>query len=107
MWMCSRLLCWVLMPDHWHGLLQLRAGAELGAEIRRFKSVSARVLNLQLGRAGPLWAAGFHDHALRGEVDMLSAARYLVGNPLRASLVDRVGDYPFWNAVWLSDRTPV
>jgi hypothetical protein len=29
------------------------------------------------------------------------AARYLVANPLRPGLVERIGDYPYWNAVWL------
>ncbi|NJC47919.1 UNVERIFIED_ORG: hypothetical protein GGR78_001170 [Xanthomonas campestris] len=28
-------------------------------------------------------------------------ARYLIANPLRAELVERVGDYPFWDAIWL------
>ncbi|MBB5859537.1 hypothetical protein GGR69_001194 [Xanthomonas arboricola] len=28
-------------------------------------------------------------------------ARYLIANPLRAGLVARVGDYPFWDAIWL------
>ena len=29
-------------------------------------------------------------------------ARYIVANPLRAGLVERVGDYPYWDAVWLT-----
>ena len=28
-------------------------------------------------------------------------ARYIVANPLRAGLVKKLADYPFWNAVWL------
>ena len=32
---------------------------------------------------------------------MLDVARYIVANPLRAGLVTKIGDYPFWNAVWL------
>jgi hypothetical protein len=38
---------------------------------------------------------------LRREEDVLSVARYIVVNPLRAGLVARVGDYPLWDAVWL------
>jgi putative transposase len=32
---------------------------------------------------------------------MTSIARYIVANPLRAGLVERLGDYPHWDAVWL------
>jgi hypothetical protein len=42
----------------------------------------------------------FHDHALRGDEDLQSVTRYLVGNPLRAGLVENIGEYPFWNAEW-------
>ena len=44
---------------------------------------------------------GYHEHALRDEQQLLVTARYLVANPLRAGLVTRLGDYPFWNAIWL------
>ncbi|MBB4653636.1 hypothetical protein GGR73_000135 [Xanthomonas sp. F14] len=30
---------------------------------------------------------------------MRTVARYLIANPLRAELVERVGDYPFWDAI--------
>ncbi|MFM2004374.1 MAG: hypothetical protein RLZZ09_29 [Pseudomonadota bacterium] len=32
---------------------------------------------------------------------MQGIARYNVVNPLRAGLVDRIGDYPHWDAAWL------
>ena len=43
----------------------------------------------------------FHDHALRANEDLRQAARYVIANPIRAGLVRRVGDYPFWNAIWV------
>jgi hypothetical protein len=48
-----------------------------------------------------VWAPTFHDHALRKDEDLLQAARYIVMNPVRAGLSRRVGDYPYWNCVWL------
>jgi hypothetical protein len=38
---------------------------------------------------------------LRADEDLRVVARYIVANPLRAHLVKRIADYPFWNAVWL------
>ncbi len=46
-------------------------------------------------------AKTFHDRAMRKEEDLKAAARYIVANPLRAGLVERCGDYPLWDAVWL------
>ncbi|WP_155312116.1 transposase [Desulfosarcina ovata] len=52
------------------------------------------------GRNGALWARAYHDHALRSDEDLKTVARYIIGNPVRAGLVERVGDYSFWDAVW-------
>jgi len=88
-------LAWVLMPDHLHWLIQLSHGASLSALLRAFKGRSAR----RTGR--PLWQRAFHDRALRREDEILPAARYIIANPVRAGLVQKVGDYPHWDAVWL------
>lgn len=97
----ARMLAWVLMPDHVHWLLQLGERDELSVVANRLKSASARQANRALGRAGAAWAKAFHDHALRSEDDLQDTARYVIANPLRAGLVTQIGDYPFWNAVWL------
>ena len=97
----ASLLCWVLMPDHAHWLLQLDRRDGLAGVVCRLKSASARSTNNLLGRRGAVWARSFHDHALRRDENLLTVARYIVANPIRAGLVRRVGEYPFWNAVWL------
>jgi REP element-mobilizing transposase RayT len=100
-WRDSRLLAWVLMPDHWHGLVTLGEGESLERLINRLKSHSARVVRRECGIRERIWSDGFHDRALRSEDDMLRVARYLVLNPFRAGLVGRIGDYPYWDAIWL------
>jgi REP element-mobilizing transposase RayT len=94
-------LLWVLMPDHAHWLPRLGERDGLAGVVCRLKSASARSTNAALGRSGAVWARAFHDHALRCDEDLLALARYIVANPVRAGLVRRVGDYPFWNAIWL------
>lgn len=100
-WGDSQLLCWVLMPDHWHGLLQLGTRG-LSSSVGKAKAHASRVWRGELGQEGELWMPGFHDHALRKEDDMRSVAHYIVANPIRAGLVSRASDYPFWDAVWLN-----
>ena len=101
-WPGANLLCWVLMPDHWHGLVELSGNIQLAETVRVAKGRSARAGNLALERSGTVWMPGFHDRALRREESLVEAARYIVANPLRAGLVKRVGDYPFWDAIRLS-----
>ena len=92
-------LAFVVMPDHVHWLMQLNGGVGLGEVVRRFK---ARV-SLVMGMGKSVWQRGFHDHALRSEEDVVTVARYVVANPVRAGLVQRIGDYPHWDAIWVGD----
>ncbi len=94
-------LAWVVMPDHLHWLFQLRQGS-LGRCLQRFKSRSARAINLGMGSTGPLWQGGYYEHCLRNEEYLLTQARYLVANPLRKGLVTKIDDYPFWWCRWVS-----
>ncbi|MGG7650497.1 REP-associated tyrosine transposase [Pseudomonas sp. ES4] len=93
-------LAWVVMPDHFHWLVELEK-CSLSKLMRQTKSLSTREVNLSSNRNGPLWQQGYHDRALRREEDMVKMARYVVANPLRAGLVEHLGDYPLWDAIWL------
>ncbi|WP_268797384.1 REP-associated tyrosine transposase [Pseudomonas huanghezhanensis] len=96
----ARSLAWVVMPDHFHWLVELRRG-DLPRLMRRAKSRSAHSINRVRGKTCQVWQKGFHDRALRKEEDLKNIARCVVANPLRAGLVERLGDYPLWDAVWL------
>ncbi len=96
-----RWLAWVLMPDHFHGLLLLPEGGDLGRAINGFKGRSARWVNRRARRTGRLWQPCYWDRALRREEDRVAVARYIVANPLRRGLVTTLNDYPHWDSVWL------
>ena len=101
-WGDARALAWVLMPDHLHCLVQL-GDLPLPKVIQAVHSLTARAVNAERGASGPIWQGAFHDHALRADEDLRAAARYLIANPLRAGLVAHVGDYPFWDAIWVGN----
>lgn len=103
-WAVSRLLCWVLMPDHWHGLLQLGESASLADCMQWARGHTAHAVNQALSRSGGIWMPGFHDRALRRDDDLLSVTRYIVNNPVMAGLVARAADYPYRDAGWLPGR---
>ena len=93
------------MPDHWHGLVQLGEGEALASRIGWVKAEASRMLRRKHPALGRVWARSYHDRALRVEDDVVGAARYVVMNPVRARLVERVGDYPFWDAVWVGESS--
>lgn len=95
-------LAFVVMPDHLHWLFSLGKSTSLSQVVANMKRRSAYRINERINRSGaPVWQPEFHDYALRKDDEIRDVARYIVANPLRAGLVESVGDYPFWDAVWL------
>ena len=75
------------MKKYWASVEKEKIGAEIMAKVAGYKKY--------------VWRSGYYDRAIRCEEQIKTAARYIVANPLRAKLVDRVGNYPFWDAVYL------
>jgi REP element-mobilizing transposase RayT len=94
-------LCYVVMPDHVHWLLNLTEGKSLSKVIQNAKSLSAHRINNHIRRKGTIWQAGFHDHAIRTDESLVRLSRYIIANPIRAGLCDSVLLYPHWDAVWV------
>ena len=92
-------LSWVLMPDHFHGLVKIDH-YPIEKVIKDLKGSTARFLNKRRKDTGPLWQKNFYDHALRVEEDRLTISRYIVSNPVRAGIVKSVRFYPYWNSVY-------
>jgi REP element-mobilizing transposase RayT len=93
-------IAWVVMPDHFHWLMQLQDD-NLGNVIGATKARCAQAVNKTTGRSGSLWQTGYHDRTIRDGEELMPFARYIVANPLRAGLVDKIGDYPLWDVCWL------
>jgi len=97
----AKTLCYVVMPDHFHWLLQLGEMHAISRVVQRVKARSGFSIKQQLNLKEKLWQAGYHDHAIRKDEDIKVVARYIIANPLRAGLVSRIEDYPLWDACWL------
>jgi len=90
-WPTVRPLVWVLMPDHWHGLLELRGIESLSVAMARMKGIVSRGFSARDNR--PLWQRSFHDHALRSEEGELDVSRYVLANPVGAGLAESWRDW--------------
>ncbi|WP_283786865.1 REP-associated tyrosine transposase [Bermanella sp. WJH001] len=87
-------LSYVVMPDHVHWLIKLNADS-VSAVVQRLKSFYTKF------EGENIWNKGFNDHGIRSDESLINVARYIVANPLRAGLVDNIGEYPHWDSVWL------
>jgi putative transposase len=96
------ILCWVLMPDHLHALVELHDGT-ISDAVQSIKDRSARAINALRGKRGSIWSSTFHDRALRRDDDVIDFARYIICNPVRAGLARSIRGYAFWDAIWLEE----
>jgi putative transposase len=95
-------LAWVLMPDHFHGLLRLNVnGSTLPNVIKGLKGSASFILNKECNQQKQFWQSSFYDRALRVDENRKNLARYILANPLRKRLVNNIANYSFWNSVYL------
>lgn len=101
-WGDATLLAWVLMPDHWQALLRAGAGGAAGgvddALLRFRRATSARLY--EHCRVTPLWSEHVQQRALARDADAMQVGRDLIALPVRSGLVERIGDYPYWDCAW-------
>ena len=77
---------WVVMPNHFHVLVEPAKGTTLGDIVKSWKGGSAREINLRLGRRGTLWQAEPFDHIVRSAAQLEHFRRYIAENPAKAGL---------------------
>jgi putative transposase len=82
------LIAWVIMPDHFHFIVNLRDEG-LSSLVQRIKmsfgSLLRKRLDLQSGR---IWQNGFWDHIIRDDHDMKRRMDYIHFNPMKHGYVE-------------------
>jgi REP element-mobilizing transposase RayT len=90
----------VVMDDHVHLLLRPLKKADdtywdLADILKAIKGISARKINLSMGRSGKVWQHESYDHMVRDKDDYEIKANYILDNPLRKGLARGYGEYKF------------
>ena len=85
----------LLMPDHLHSIIGYNA---------RMQSLSKVVSSLKqrlAQQAGIKWQKGFFDHRIRNTAEYKDKTDYILNNPVKAKLCERIEDWPYlWFADW-------
>ncbi len=84
---------YVLMPDHWHGLIGVSQPLTISRVVQDIKWISARRLNQRRSRAGSLWQHQFWDRFVRHDKEFGHRLAYLHLNPVRKGLVEQPEDW--------------
>ncbi len=79
---------WVIMPNHFHALVEPMERITLGQVMKAWKGASARQINQSCNRPGSLWQAEAFDHIVRSEAQWQHFRRYIADNPDKAGLHD-------------------
>jgi len=90
-----QLYGYVIMPDHFHWIIQPSPKADISIIMNKVKGHSSFVINKHLGRTGKLWQKDYHDHVIRNGKDFEEKINYIHKNPFKAGLVDDLEKYMF------------
>ena len=89
--------CFVIMPSHIHLFFELSNELSLKRELEEFKRWTghqAAKLDGRLSRSR-FWQTEWFDHWSRSDEEDEKIVRYIRNNPIKAGIVNRIGDYPF------------
>ena len=93
-------LAFVVMPDHFHWLIELRDDSPSISNLMKTTKLKASLYS-QNKKKKIRWQAGFYDRAIRSHEEIFHVARYIVANPIRAGICKSIREYPHWDAVWV------
>lgn len=89
-----QLDCFVVMPNHVHVLLKLKANHPLETIIHSLKRHTAREINKELKQTGKLWQSKYWDRLIRSQNHLDWTRRYITENPKNL----RQGEFSLWSA---------
>jgi putative transposase len=98
----ARLHAFVVMPNHFHGLIELAKTSQLETEIHRrefnpssvppgslsaivryFKAVVTRRAHSEIGLHGEIWHRNYFERVVRDGQEFSNATRYIADNPMK------------------------
>ena len=89
------LHAFVLMENHVHLLVTPATATGLPGAMQALGRAYARYFNNRHGRRGTLWEGRYRSTVLQAETFLLPCMAYIDGNPVRAGLVERPGEFPW------------
>ena len=93
-----RIYHWVLMPTHYHLLLEIEEPEKLSSVMAGLARAYAYYYHDRYRSFGHLWQGRFKSQAIQKEIYILSCGRYIEQGPVEAKIVKDAGEYPYSSA---------
>jgi len=90
-----RVALFLVMPDHWHAMIQFSKPEYMEKVLRDWKRYVAK-------HTGVVWQDGFFEHRLRSRQSAEKKWHYIRQNPVRKGFINDPDEWPF---VWLPKQT--
>jgi putative transposase len=91
-----KLICYCIMPNHFHLVFELLLNNRRISKIMQsIKRISATECNLILNRKGRFWQDESYDRLVRDEKELYFVIRYVLLNPVKAGLVKKWDDWKY------------
>jgi len=91
----SRILVYCLMNNHVHLLIKPEEEKSLCKMMQGVALCYTQYLNRKYNRTGRLWESRYYSCIVENEKYLWTVARYIEQNPVRAKMVNEVGEYPY------------
>lgn len=86
---------WVLMPNHFHLLLRPDHGDNLSRGMQWLMTSHVRRYHGYHRSSGHVWQGRYKSFIVQEDTHLLTVARYIEGNPVRAGLVGSAKNWPW------------
>jgi putative transposase len=92
-----KLYCFCLMPNHVHLIIEVKEPETLNKIMRSLNLSYTLYFNFKHNKIGHLWQDRYKSRIIEKDTYLLHCINYVEANPVRASLVEDLTDYP-WNS---------
>ncbi len=93
-----KVFAFCLMPNHFHLVVQPLELTALGGFMHWWMTTHVRRYHGHYERSGHLWQDRYKSFPIQHDAHLLTVLRYVVRNPVRATLVDRAVRWP-WSSL--------
>lgn len=95
---------WVLMPNHFHLLAELKKPKQLSSLMAGITRAYVHYYHAKYQSAGHLFQGRFKSQPIEKETYLLSCARYIEKNPIKANLSSIADRYSFSSALFYTQN---
>lgn len=101
-----RLHEFVVMPNHFHGLVTTIPGTTLEAAVSIIKGAMSFRAKREFSMRSTIWQSSFVDRRVRDALEYRKIRDYILDNPVKAGLCMHREDWPYSSAAMQLDEVP-